>query len=99
MFASFTYQSAQFDTDMHDYIKERLGVWMGLFAEIFDRLSESYESKSLEITGSSLTEMMAAIFEGGLLLTRALDDKDYLRRQLQQFRVMLPLLFVNQIQN
>ena len=93
LFASFTYESARFDTAMHDYIKDRLEVWMGLYQVIFDRLVDARESRVPDITGRSLTEMLATLFEGGLLLTRALEDRHYLIRQLRQYRMYLALLF------
>ena len=39
-----------------------------------------------------MTEMLATIFEGGLLLGRALDDRHWLIRQLEQFRHYLQLV-------
>jgi TetR/AcrR family transcriptional repressor of nem operon len=101
LFASFTYESQRFDPSMHEYIATRLRTWMGLYAGIFERLvatteAMSHEAKSPEVSGRSLTEMLASIIEGGLLLGRALDDRNYLVRQLGQFRQQLMLLFQSQ---
>jgi TetR/AcrR family transcriptional repressor of nem operon len=96
LFASFTYESQRFDPSMQEYIADRLRTWMGLYEGIFNRLVETTEARSPEVSGSSLTEMLAAIIEGGLLLGRALDDRDYLVRQLGQFRQQLILLFQSQ---
>jgi TetR/AcrR family transcriptional repressor of nem operon len=93
LFASFTYESERFDPDMHDYIRDRLRTWMGLYAGMFDRLAASREAAAPDITGDSLTEMLAALFEGGLLLGRALSDRLFLVRQLQQFRGYLQLAY------
>ena len=78
---------------MHAYIRERLGIWMGLYAPIFDRLARSYDAKAPDVTGETITEMLATLFEGGLLLTRALGDRLYLVRQLESFRSYLTLLY------
>jgi TetR/AcrR family transcriptional repressor of nem operon len=96
LFASFTYESQRFDPSMHEYIATRLRTWMGLYAGIFERLVATTEPQSPEVSGRSLTEMLASIIEGGLLLGRALDDRDYLVRQLGQFRQQLMLLFQSQ---
>ena len=93
LFASFTYESARFDPSMQAYIKQRLGIWMGLFEVVFERLVAARKPRVDDITAHDLTEMMAAIFEGGLLLMRALDDRMYLVRQLRLFRQQLVLLF------
>ena len=93
LFASFTYESARFDPAMHEYIRDRLRIWMGLYAPIFDRLARSYDAKAPDVTGETITEMLATLFEGGLLLTRALGDRLYLVRQLESFRSYLTLLY------
>ena len=93
LLASFTYESARFDASMRDYIEQRLTGWMDIYRGIFERLVESRESKNGDVTGRSLTEFFATLIEGGLLLGRALGDRKYLVRQLQQFRLHLTLLF------
>ncbi len=93
LFASFTYESDRFDPAMRDYIKQRLGVWMDLYAGIFERLVDAREPRQPDLTGRDLTETLAALFEGGLLLSRALDDPHYLVRQLRQFRKQLLIMF------
>ena len=75
LFASFTYESEQFDAEMHQYVRERLRSWMGLYQSIFARATEHSTARQNGVTGTTLTEMLATIFEGGLLLGRALDDR------------------------
>ena len=86
LFASFTYESEQFDAEMHQYVRDRLRIWMDLYRGIFDRAANNESARANNVTGDTLTEMLATIFEGGLLLGRALDDRHWLIRQLQQFR-------------
>ncbi len=92
LFASFTYESAQFEAGMHDYVKQRLEIWMELYAVIFERLAATKQNLN-QPSGRQLTEMLATTFEGGLLLGRALDDRHYLVRQLQQFRHYLQMAY------
>jgi TetR/AcrR family transcriptional repressor of nem operon len=94
LFASFTYESEQFDPEMHEYVRARLKVWMGLYNPLFEQLALSQKTSN-NIIGQNLTEMLATIFEGGLLLGRALDDRYWLIRQLQQFRRYLSLEYGN----
>lgn len=93
LFASFTYQSGRIEPSMRDYIKMRLSGWKASFRAIFQRLIEWSEPKQPDLTAEQLVEMYASIIEGGMLLSRAMEDKDYLERQLQQFRRHLALLF------
>jgi TetR/AcrR family transcriptional repressor of nem operon len=95
LFASFTYESEQFDVEMHQYVRDRLRIWMGLYRGIFDRAADNDTAWANSITGATLTEMLATIFEGGLLLGRALDDRHWLIRQLQQFRHYMKLVCEN----
>jgi TetR/AcrR family transcriptional repressor of nem operon len=95
LFASFTYESEQFDIEMHQYVRDRLRIWMGLYRGIFERAADNETARANSITGATLTEMLATIFEGGLLLGRALDDRHWLIRQLQQFRHYMKLVCEN----
>jgi TetR/AcrR family transcriptional repressor of nem operon len=92
LFASFTYESEQFDPEMHQYVRKRLRIWMGLYQGIFERAAANESARANRVTGRTLTEMLATIFEGGLLLGRALDDRHWLIRQLEQFRHYLQLV-------
>jgi TetR/AcrR family transcriptional repressor of nem operon len=92
LFASFTYESEQFDAEMHQYVRDRLRIWMAIFRGIFDRVADNETARANGVTGDTLTEMLATIFEGGLLLGRALDDRHWLIRQLQQFRHYVKLV-------
>ncbi|NOR20629.1 MAG: TetR family transcriptional regulator [Xanthomonadales bacterium] len=92
LFASFTYESEQFDPEMHQYVRKRLRIWMGLYQGIFERAAANESARADRVTGITLTEMLATIFEGGLLLGRALDDRHWLIRQLEQFRHYLQLV-------
>ena len=92
LFASFTYESEQFDVEMHQYVRDRLRIWMGLYRGIFERAADNETARANGVTGTTLTEMLATIIEGGLLLGRALDDRHWLIRQLQQFRHYMKLV-------
>lgn len=92
LFASFTYESEQFDEHMQNHIRDRLRIWMGLYEGIFDRVAATEAATNNDVSGIQLTEMLATIFEGGLLMGRAMDDRRWLIRQLQQFRHYLQLV-------
>jgi TetR/AcrR family transcriptional regulator, transcriptional repressor for nem operon len=93
LLASFTYENARFDTSMRDYIEQRLTGWMAIYSGIFDNLAEKQTPKQPDVSAQGLTELLASIIEGGLLMARAMNDRNYLVRQLKQFRRHLVLLF------
>lgn len=92
LFASFTYQSGRIEPTMRTYIKARLSGWKATFRPIFERLV-AWPGTPGDITAEQLVEMYASLIEGGMLLARAMDDRDYLIRQLEQFRRYLALQF------
>lgn len=91
LFASFTYESAQFAPEMHTYVRERLNTWMDIYGPVFDRLAGTDVATANGLTATGLREMFGTIVEGGLVLGRALNDSEWLVRQLQQFRQYLQL--------
>lgn len=93
MFASYSYEIAQFDDGMQQFIANGLNEWMNLFTPIFDRLAATRQSIEGGVKARDLTELFAAVVEGGLVLSRALSDRHYIVRCLRQFRVHLKLLY------
>lgn len=92
MFASYSYEIAQFDDGMQQFIVQGLNEWMTLFEPVFERLAATRQD-SPGSRARDLTELFAAIIEGGLVLSRALHDRHYIVRCLRQFREHLKLLF------
>ncbi|MGI9291677.1 MAG: TetR/AcrR family transcriptional regulator [Gammaproteobacteria bacterium] len=91
LFASFTYESEKFPPEMHNYVRDRLNAWMKIYAVLFEQLAETQAAKAHGFTGQGLSEFFGTIVEGGLVLGRALDDREWLIRQLHQFRLSLQL--------
>ena len=90
--ASFTYESHQFDQDIRELNAEGLLSWRRIFTAMFDRAAEAYELESEDST-SDLADMLTSVIEGGIILSRCLDDKDILPNHLLQFRQYIRLLF------
>lgn len=93
MFASYTYEREQFDSAMHVFISESLNEWIVLYGEKFERLLAARRPKIEGITARDLSELTASVIEGGLVLSRAFNDPQYLARQSRQLRNYLNLLF------
>jgi TetR/AcrR family transcriptional regulator, transcriptional repressor for nem operon len=92
MFATYTHEQAQFDPAMRARIAGRLAKWMGLYEAKFQAVLARYQAK-ITVSAKELAEMIVAIIEGGLILSRSSGDARLVARQARQFRNYLELLF------
>lgn len=90
--ASFTYESQQLDDDVKSLIVEGTLRWRALFHEQLDLIGEHYQPK-LDISLDELADMLSCTIEGGIILSRILNDKLVLAQQLRQYRNYIKLLF------
>lgn len=90
--ASFTYESHQFDPEIRDLNAEGLLSWRRIFAAMLERAAEAYDfDDSRSVT--DLADMLTSVIEGGIIMSRCLNDKDILPNQLMRFRHYVGLLF------
>ncbi len=90
--ASFTYESHQFDPEIRELNAEGLRSWRQIFSSLLERATQAYEfDDSQSIT--ELADMLTSVIEGGIVMSRCLNDKDILPNQLMQFRNYVRLLF------
>lgn len=92
MYAVYTYESRQFDPDVLDFVSDTLRQWTSIYVRKFQEVLDRYDA-ALPITARQLAEMIVSVIEGGLVLQRAHGDIDTTRRQSEQFRNYLTLLF------
>ena len=92
MYAVYTYESRQFDPDVLDFISDTLRQWTSIYVRKFQEVMDRYPP-ALDVTPRQLAEMIVSVIEGGLVLQRAHGDTDITRRQSEQFRNYLKLLF------
>lgn len=92
MYAVYTYESRQFDADVLDFVSDTLRKWTSIYVRKFQDVMDRYDP-ALPVTARQLAEMIVSVIEGGLVLQRAHGDTDTTRRQSEQFRNYLTLLF------
>ncbi|MEL7538720.1 MAG: TetR family transcriptional regulator [Pseudomonadota bacterium] len=90
--ASFTYESNQLDADVRDLIADGVHSWRQLFTAQLDKAAAAHPMQ-IEQSPEVLADMLTAVIEGGILLSRSLNDKALLPMQLLQYRSYLQLLF------
>lgn len=92
VFASYLYESEQFDEDTHAFIRKGLREWTGIYEQMFAPIYDKYQPR-LEVTAVELAEMLATVIEGGFILSRSRGEGEVSVHTSRQFRSYLQLLF------
>jgi TetR/AcrR family transcriptional repressor of nem operon len=92
IYATYTYESMQFDASIRDFIADTLRAWTSIYVRKFQDVFDLYKP-ALPVTPRQLAEMIVSVIEGGFVLARAYDDVRMTARQSEQFRNYLELLF------
>jgi TetR/AcrR family transcriptional repressor of nem operon len=92
VFASYSYEEAQFEDAIHEIVRGGLGMWEDLYRRKFATLSAARPPR-LPVTADELAAMIMAIIEGGFILSRVRKDGRNLVGPARQFRNYVELLF------
>ncbi len=90
--ASFTYESHQFDEDVRQLNAEGMLSWRRIFMEQLQRTVDKRPMKTDQPL-DELADMLTSVIEGGIVMSKCLNDKDILPKQLLQFRNYIRLVF------
>jgi len=90
--ASFTYESHQFDDELRNLNRQGVLAWRHLFMEQFGKIVEKYPPK-IDKPLEELADMLTAVIEGGIVMSKVLDDRHILPNQLLQYRNYVRLVF------
>lgn len=90
--ASFTYESKQFDDTVLGLIREGILRWRDLFQQQLEAAAAVYPPRE-EVSLEELADMLSSIVEGGIILSRVLEDNRMLVRQIRQYRNYIKHLF------
>ncbi len=66
--------------------------WRKLFARQIDKINEQYVAND-NSTSEELADMLSTIIEGGIVVSRALNDPAILANQLLEYRTYIKLLY------
>jgi TetR/AcrR family transcriptional regulator, transcriptional repressor for nem operon len=92
VFAAYIHEGGQFDASVRSFIAECLKRWTALYESRFAAVLARYEPR-IAVPAAELAEMVVAIIEGGLILSKSYGDPRLVARQARQFRNYLELLF------
>ena len=90
--ASFTYEAEQFDDEVRALNAEGVLVWRKLFGEHLEAVAEKYPMK-IDTSIDDLADMLTSVIEGGIIMSKLLDDKNMLPNHILQYRDYVRLVF------
>lgn len=90
--ASFTYESYQLNDDVRQIMSDSVMDWQKLFQQQLDRVEEKYPAKTDHST-RQLADLLSSIIEGGIVVSRVLNEPKILVDQLMQYRSHIQLIY------
>jgi TetR/AcrR family transcriptional repressor of nem operon len=92
LFATYTYESLQFEPSVNAFIAQNLRRWSALYEKRFEAVLARYRP-TRPATARELSDMIMAVLEGGFILSRNFNDPMLVVRLSRQYRQYLELLF------
>lgn len=89
----FCYQDQLFDRDIRELNAKGVLSWRERFLERLTLIAETYSPK-IEMDLSELADMVTALLKGGIVVSRAVRDKDVLPQQILLFRRFIRTVFL-----
>ncbi len=90
--ATFCYQERLFDQRVKDLTKQGVLGWREMFTKELERIAEKYPPKD-NINIEDLADMVSNTVEGGIIMSKALNDPQILPKQILLMRSYIKLLF------
>jgi TetR/AcrR family transcriptional repressor of nem operon len=91
--ASYVYQDFMFSQDVRDMTTEGHRIWRRRFRERLDRIAARYPAR-IDINLDDLADMLSAVADGGIILSKSLHDPQALPRQIMLYRAFVKLVFL-----
>jgi AcrR family transcriptional regulator len=90
--ASFAYEAHQFDAEIRNLNAQGVLSWREAFVEHLSRIAEKYPMK-IEQSIEELADMLTSIIEGGIIVSKVLDNGEALPNQILNYRSYIRLVF------
>lgn len=93
LYASYTNESSQFDSDIKKYITDTILVWRRTMELLLQDVLETHDM-AIDEDIQSLSNAFTVVFEGGFVVSKALHEIDLTAKQLKHLKNYFHLLFV-----
>lgn len=90
--ASFTYESQQVDDEVKALTAEGMLRWRAFFHGLLEKVAEGY-SPTIDVSLDDLADMLSSIIEGGIIVSKVLNDRMALIQQIKLYRNYIRLIF------
>jgi len=90
--ASITYESHHVNEQVKTITAEIVLDWRNLFQQQFEKIEQVY-TPATDVSNSNLADMLSTIIEGGIIVSRALNNPSILVNQLLEYRSYIELLY------
>lgn len=91
--ASYVYQDFMFSQDVRDMTTEGHSIWRRRFRQRLDQIAARYPAR-IDINLDDLADMLSAVADGGIILSKSLHDPQVLPRQIILYRNFVKLVFL-----
>jgi TetR/AcrR family transcriptional regulator, transcriptional repressor for nem operon len=91
--ASYCYQDQLFSQEVRDLNAIGLAAWRNRFRERLERIARIYPPK-VEVDFDALADMLSAVADGGIILSKSLRDPSLLPRQIMLYRSFVRTVFL-----
>lgn len=92
LIATAAYQERLFDRDVREINKQAVLNWRERFRQMLEDIVEVYPLRD-EIDLDDLSDMLNVVVEGGIVLSKAVEDTAAVARQVNLYRSYIKLLF------
>ena len=90
--ASYIYESQQFDSEIHTIAREGIQNWKNLIKASLQTAAEKHPIV-LDLELSEIADMLAAVYEGAIVLGKLGNDPNILCTQLSHYRTYIRFIF------
>jgi TetR/AcrR family transcriptional repressor of nem operon len=93
LIASYCYQDRMYDSEVVRLNADAVIAWRRRFRQRLDRIAERYPPR-IDVDLDQLADMLSAVVDGGIVLSKVLKDKNALPKQVMLYREFVRSVFV-----
>ena len=91
--AAYTYQDRLFSSEIRELAASGVSIWRARFRARLDLIAERYPPK-IEINLDVMADMLSAVVDGGIILSKSLGQPKHLPEQILLYRSFVRLVFL-----